>query len=175
MKKLFLLLAVSATFIFTSCEGPQGPPGPPGGNELGQIFEVTTNFQYSSDTGLQESFVSIPNSIIVFESDVILVYRLEKVVNDGSGGTADAWAPLPHNFFLDNGDIIQYVFNHTFFDVELLIDGNFNLNTLGSGFTDDQIFRIAIIPAEYANSDLTMEELMYNLQIETSDIEILPN
>jgi len=175
MKKLFLLLAISTLFIFTSCVGPVGPPGVPGTNILGQVFEVTTNFEYFSDSGLQESLITIPNSIEVYESDVILVYRLEKVVNGGSGGTADAWAPLPHNFFLNNGDIIQYVFNHTFFDVELLIDGNFNLQTLGSDFTDNQTFRIAIVPSEYGNSNLTMDELLYHLEMESADIEILPN
>ncbi len=175
MKNLFLLLAVTTTVFLTSCEGPQGPPGEDGINILGQVFEITTNFSFNPETGLQESLVQIPNDIEVYESDVILVYRLEKVVNDGNGGTADAWAPLPQNFFFTNGDIIQYVFNHTFFDVELLIDGNFDLATLGTDFTSDQVFRIAIVPAEYATANLTMEELLEVMQIETSDILLLGN
>ena len=175
MKNLLLFLALSTTVFLTSCEGPQGPPGLDGINILGQVFEVTTNFSFNPETGLQESLIQIPNDIEVYESDVILVYRLEKVVNDGNGSTADAWAPLPQNFFFTNGDIIQYIFNHTFFDVELLIDGNFNLATLGTDFTSDQVFRIAIVPAEFASANYSMEELLEVMQINTNDIIMLPN
>ncbi len=175
MKKLFLFLAVTATVFLTSCEGPQGPPGEDGINILGQVFEVTTTFNYNPNTGLQESLIQIPSDVEVYESDVILVYRLEKVVNDGNGGTADAWAPLPQNFFFNNGDIIQYVFNHTFFDVELLIDGNFDLSTLGNDFTSDQVFRIAVVPAEYASANYTMEELLEVMQMDITDIVTLSN
>lgn len=166
MKKLFLLLAVSATFIFTSCEGPQGPPGPPGGNEYGQVFEANITFNEGNDYRRR---VTYPNDVVVYESDVVLVYLLEDVV-DG----VDVWSQLPQTYFLNQGTLL-YTFEHTFVDIDIFLDANFALNTLGSGFTDDQIFRIAILPAEYASSDLSMEELMYNLQIETSDIEILPN
>ena len=81
------------------------------------------------------------------------------------------WSALPQNFFLENNDIIQYVFNHTFLDVELLIDGNFNLSSLGSEFTNDQIFRIAVVPSEFASANLTMDNLLQSLQIETHQIE----
>ncbi|WP_432410968.1 collagen-like protein [Rasiella sp. SM2506] len=174
MKKVLLLLAVSVSLFFVACEGDPGPPGPeglPGVNILGQVFEVNVDFQFNNTTGLQEALVNIPTNVEVFESDVILVYRLEKVVN----GNADAWSPLPQNFFLDNGDIIQYVYNHTFFDVELLIDGNFNLSTLGFDFTNDQIFRIAVVPSEFAQDGLSMTQLLDGLQIDPSDITTLGN
>jgi hypothetical protein len=160
MKKIFLLLAVTSSLIFSSCEGDQGPPGQDGVNILGQVFEANIDFGYDNSTNLYSSgIISIPNNIEVFESDVILVYRFEEQVTVG-GQATDVWSPLPQNFFLDNGDIIQYVFNHTFVDVEILIDGNFDLATLGTGFTDDQIFRIAVVPAEFADTNLTLEELM---------------
>lgn len=148
MKNAFLLLIFSA-FVFTSCEGPRGPQGPPGSdglNILGQTFEATVDFQYNPSTGLQDALVNIPSSIEVFESDAILVYRLEQVLPDN----VDAWSLIPQNFFLGNGDIIQYVYNHTFFDIELLIDGNFDLSTLGNGFTQNQTFRFVVVPADFA-------------------------
>jgi hypothetical protein len=43
------------------------------------------------------------------------------------------------------------VFNHTFADVQLLIDGNFDLSTLGPDFTQDQVFRFVIVPADAIN------------------------
>ena len=166
MKNLFLLLAISSTLIFSSCEGPQGPPGPPGYDSLGQVFEANITFAPGNN---YSRLITYPSNVEVFESDVVLVYLLEDVVNG-----IDVWSQLPQTYFLSQGTLL-YTFDHTFLDVNIFLDANFNLNTLGSDFTDDLIFRIAILPAEYANANLTMDELMYSLQIETSDIEILPN
>lgn len=177
MKKLLLLVAVTSSLIFSACEGDPGPPGPegaPGINILGQVFEVTVDFQYNTTTGIQEALINIPSSVEVFESDVILVYRLDQVVN-ASGGAADAWSPLPQNFFLGGGDIIQYVFNHTFFDVELLIDGNFDLSVLGSDFTDDQVFRIAVVPSEFATDGISMADLLEGLTLDPENIITIGN
>ena len=169
MKNLFLLLAISTTIIFTSCEGPSGPPGPPGPvgeGYLGQIFEANITFTEGNNYG---RLITIPSSIDVYDSDVMLVYLLEDVVNG-----FDVWSQLPQTYFLTQGTLL-YTFDHTRVDVNIFLDANFNLNTLGSIFTDDLIFRIAILPAEYGDANLTMEELMANLEIETSDIEIIPN
>ncbi len=164
MKKLFLLLAISLTFIFTSCEGPQGPPGD---SFLGQVFE--TNINFNEGNGYSR-LVTFPSNITVYESDVVLVYVLEDVVN----GDIDVWSQLPQTYFLPQGTLL-YTFDHTFLDVNLFLDANFDLSTLESVYTDNQVFRIAIIPAEFADANLTMEELMSNLQIDITDIEVLTN
>lgn len=147
MKKLLFTLVVSVFFL-SSCEGPQGPPGMDGINILGQTFERTVNFQFNNQNGLQEVLVEIPNSIEVFESDAILVYRLEGQLPDN----VDLWSLIPQNFFLGNGDIIQYVYNHSFFDVQIQIDGNFDLFTLGPAFTQNQTFRFVVVPSEFATT-----------------------
>ena len=169
MKKIFLLLAFSSTFLFTSCHWEDDDGNEPYFPILGQVFETNINLEYDPLNNIYSRIVNIPTSIEVFESDAILVYRLEGTTSNGD----DIWGALPQNFFFGNGNIIQYVFNHTFFDVEILIDGNFDLATLETEFTDNQIFRIAIVPAEFAKSDLTMEDLMQGLQINTTEIETL--
>lgn len=153
MKNLSLL-SIVCSIMLMSCvtesvlPGPPGPPGPPGsdgGIFVGESFDVAVDFLYYPDTGLQEVIVPLPYDIL--ESDAVLVYRLEKeVVIDGI--VTDAWSPLPQNFFLDGGDIIQYIFNHSFADVELLIDGNFDLEFLSPDFTVAQVFKIVIVPAD---------------------------
>jgi len=173
MKQLFLFLAVTTTLLFTACEGDTGPPGDPGVNILGQVFEVTTTLDFDAGSGTYSKVLTIPSNIEVFESDVILVYRLEKVVGAPDGGNADAWAPLPQNFFLDNGDIIQYIFNHTFFDVEIIIDGDYDPSILSLDFTDNQVFRIAVVPSEFGVANFSMEELLQNLGMDASEIELL--
>lgn len=148
MKKILFTLATIA-FLFTSCEGPQGPPGfdgQDGYNILGQTFERTINFQFNAQNGLQEALVTIPTSIEVYESDAILVYRLDGQLPDN----VDLWSLIPQNFFLSNGRIIQYVYNHSFFDLLLMIDGNFDLSTVGPEFTQNQTFRFVVVPSDFA-------------------------
>lgn len=156
MKNLFVL-SVLSLLLFTSCEGPEGPPGPPGINILGQVFEVTIDL--NANTNYQQA-ITIPTNIEVFESDAILVYRWE-----GSFDGADVWTPLPTTYFNANGTYL-YTFNHTFFDVLFFLDGDFDLNTLGNEWTDDQSFRIAVVPAEFADANISMDQLEASDQVE---------
>ena len=169
MKKLLLFLAISSTFLFSSCHGEDGQDGI---NILGQVFETTVNFHDSNNYRVSVPF---PSGVEVFESDVVLVYLLEGITPNGGD---DIWSQLPQTYFNINGnpeDILLYSFDHTFFDAEIFLDGNFDLGTLGSIFTDDQTFRIAIVPAEFASADLSMEDLLQNLEINNSQIETISN
>ena len=150
MKRILLAL-FSVTVLFSSCEGPEGPPGVPGINVLGKVIEV--NIDLDQNNGYQQ-VVTLPLDIEVFESDVILVYRYEGVLD-----TADIWTPLPATYFDAGGGTFLYTFNHTYFDVKFFLDGNFNLNTLGSEWTQNQIFRIAVVPAEFGDASLSMEDI----------------
>jgi hypothetical protein len=77
-----------------------------------------------------------------------LVYLLEETIVS-NGTNTDVWTPLPQSFFTDQG-LLQYTFNHTFSDVNLLLQGNFNLNNAAAIFTQNQIFRVVVMPAEFA-------------------------
>ena len=149
MKTKISVLSILFLMI-TACEGdrgPQGPQGPPGTNILGQVFEVTVDFSPANN---YQVLVEFPQDIEVFESDVVMVYLLETQISD-STGPIDVWTPLPQSFFLDNGSELVYNFNHTFLDVSLFLDGNTNLDTIPFEFIDDKVFRIAILPADFAN------------------------
>jgi len=167
MKKLYALLLL--TFVFVSCEGPVGPPGLPGppgpegppgegGGLLGQVIEVETDLNANTD---YEDIIEFPNDIEVFESDIVMVYRLMESV-DG----IDIWEPLPQTIFIDN-DILLYTFDYTAFDVRLFLDGTINFDRLDPIDTDNLIFRIAIIPADFAKSvDVKkMDQVMKVLKI----------
>lgn len=171
MKNILLFLALSSTILFTSCTGDTGPPGPAGGLVYAKIFEKTVDFQLDNQSGLPTSIIGIP--VEVYESDAILVYRLEKQV-DINGEVFDAWSQLPQNFFLANGDILQYIFNHTIYDVEIQIDGNFDTSTLiGTNFARNQTFRIAVVPAEYSKANVSMIELLDVMQSTEAEINII--
>ena len=148
MKKLLTFLTLTL-FLFNSCSGdgevgprgPQGPPGEPGENGLiGTVFETDVDFE--ADTYYE--IVPIPEAIEVLPSDVVLVYLLE-YVDEETG--KDVWSLLPQTFYLDEGQLV-YNYNHTDSDVEIFLDGNIDFSTLGAEYTDNQVFRIVIIPAD---------------------------
>jgi hypothetical protein len=169
MKRIILFVAFTSAILFSSCEGPEGPPGVPGVNILGQVFEVNIDFNPGNNF-LQ--LVTFPSNIEVYESDVVLVYLLTDVIPGDNGGTIDVWSQLPQTFFPAQGTLL-YSFDHTFLDAQIFLDANFDLRLLGPGFTNDQIFRIAIVPAEFGTADLTMDNLLLGLEINTLDIQTL--
>lgn len=158
MKNLILLLSA---FLFVSCsgergpvgpEGPQGPPGP-----VGQAFEVQADF---NETNNYSEIFGFPDNMEVLQSDIVAVYLLWEVDEDTGN---DVWQQLPVSIFFDDGEL-QYAFDHTVADVQLFLTGDKDLSTVGDGYTQDQIFRVAIIPVDYVESNKidmgNMEEVM---------------
>lgn len=151
MKSIILFLAITGSLVFSSCQGDPGPPGQDGGVLFSQVFETTLNFNSANSFAQVVSF----NGIEVFESDVVLVYLLSGQTNDG----LDIWTPLPQTFFPPQGTLL-YSFDHTYVDANIFLDANFDLNSLGTTFTNNKTFRIAIVPAEFANANLTMNQVL---------------
>lgn len=179
MKKIITMLFISV-FVLTSCsndgpagpQGPQGPDGEDGINILGTTYEYDVNFEYLASGNYYSAFLDYDQ---IEPSDGVLVYRLE-VSQDNNGNNIDTWSLLPQVFFLEQG-IIQYVFTHTTVDVELIIDGNFDLSNLNNGFTQNQVFRVIVVPSDpagFASStgvDLSdIDAVLKTLNIDNSDI-----
>ncbi|WP_127846404.1 hypothetical protein [Psychroflexus aestuariivivens] len=152
MKKISTILL--GILFLISCEGdrgPAGPPGPPGSGEaiIGNIYEIEADLLPQNNYATNYEF---PLDVEVFESDVVMVYLLEEQISDSSG-PVDVWTPLPQSFFFNDGSQVVYNFNHTFFDVKIFLNGNTNLDTLPDAFIFNQIFRIAILPADFAENN----------------------
>ncbi|NAS30232.1 collagen-like protein [Flavobacteriaceae bacterium R38] len=139
---LTLIFPVILSLFVLSCDGEDGIDGQDGA--LAQVFEVQIDFNQANNFS---EIVTFPNSIEVFESDAILVFLLEGVDENGN----DIFTPLPQNFFVNQG-LLQYSFNNTLFDVSIFLDANFDLGTLSADFTDNQDFRIVVVPAEFAQN-----------------------
>ena len=186
MNKFSTILGAVIVFVFAACEGPQGPPGFDGLDGLdgapgapgiqGQVVEVEgVDFGYDAEANLFSTLITFSDvtNFEVFESDAVLVYRHDGVIDLSDGSTADAWTQIPQNYSLPGGTI-QYVFSHTFVDLELFIDGNFDLSTLSTDFTDNQLFRIVFIPSEYAQSPdfdaSSIDSVMSKLQINEGQV-----
>lgn len=148
MKKLLSFLSVIA-LLFISCEGDPGPPGPPGppgfdggDGPIGLVFEYDVTFTDLNAEVPFETF-EFPGGIDLFDSDVVLAYLLVDVV-DGD----DVWEPLPRTLYFNDGGILSYGYNHTFFDIQFFLDGNVDFPSLDLQYTDNLIMRVAILPAE---------------------------
>lgn len=193
MRKLLQLLGLFLVIIASvACEGPEGlpgrdgfdgPQGPAGrdgqdgrdGNILARIYEIDL-VNFNEDNNFRINF-EFPEAL--FESDVVFVYRLEAAV-DGKA----IWEPLPTAtiYFDDNDDgiddgFLQYRFNFTFDDVEILIESDDAL-ALNSDFVDNQVFRIVIVPGAFGNTknakNKSLEELMTLYKIEEYDVVKAP-
>jgi hypothetical protein len=173
MKKFSVVLGSLITLFFMSCTGTQGPQGfdgfdgldgfdgrdgingADGVNILGQVLDIEGSFTFENDFAILYEF---PQTVEVFESDIVLVYLLWDQTEDGNGEAVDIWRLMPQTRILDQG-LLQYNFDHTFLDVNLFLESNFDLTTLQSGDTDNQVFRIAILPANLTEGKLDISSI----------------
>jgi len=147
MKKITTIAVLLIAILgFSGCEGDRGPQGEPGVNILGNTTEFTVNFG-NSDEFIYE-FAS--DGIEVFESDAVLVYRSEESISD-STGPIDVWKLMPQTIYFNNGDELVYNYDHTFFDVRIFFQANFDLSTLAPEFYQNQLFRVVVVPSDFAN------------------------
>ena len=188
MKKFSLVLGGLIVALFMACTGPQGPPGfdgfdgldglngrdgqdgQDGINILGQVLDIERSFTPENNF---EIFYEFPQTVEVFETDVVLVYLLWAQTEDGNGEAVDIWRLMPQTRILDQG-LLQYNYDHTFLDVNLFLESDFDLTTLPPGDTDNQVFRIAILPAEMTQSKLdtsNIHAVMGRLNISEEDIK----
>ncbi|AIM59101.1 collagen-like protein [Cellulophaga lytica] len=153
MKKITLAVAAIFAIILTACSGSDGIDGVDGldgVNITGSIYEVSGTF---SDENNYELTFEFPNTVEVFESDVVLVYILWEQLDGTDGQPIDVWRLMPQTRLLDQGTLI-YNYDHTFVDARFFLDSDFDLSTLQSADTDNQVFRVAILPAEAVNGKL---------------------
>ncbi|MDC6389982.1 collagen-like protein [Maribacter sp. PR1] len=183
MKKITILFSAMAALFFISCEGPQGPPGydgldgldgldgQDGVNILGQVVDIQGTFTAEDNYSI---FYEFPQSIEVFETDVVLVYLLWDQTEDGNGDPVDIWRLMPQTRIIDQG-LLQYNYDYTFFDVNIFLESDFDLSTLLPGDTDDQVFRIAILPADAAQTgklDVSdINSVMNRLGVTENDVQ----
>lgn len=149
MKKLLSLVIVALLFACEGPEGPRGATGPAGGLIVAESFEETVDLILSEDNYYQYTMV-VPLSIELYESDMVLVYRLKGQV-DGY----DVWQLLPETVYTSSGDQFQYNYEHNFDYITVYIDSspNFDYNELLPSDIQNQTFRAVILPVDFISSN----------------------
>jgi len=92
---------------------------------------------------------------------------------DSNGEAVDIWRLMPQTRIIDQG-LLQYNYDYTFFDVNIFLESDFDLSLLSVGDTDNQVFRIAILPAESTTGKLdtsNINSVMSHLGISENDIQ----
>ena len=176
MEKKVSVLVLLFVGLLTSCIGDIGPQGPPGFDGfdgldgldgadglIGSIFEVEGTF---TQENTYEFFADIPTTIDILDTDIVIAYVLS-----GTNEGVDIWEPLPQTLFIED-EILLYGYDFTVADVRFFLDGNIDFASLDALYTDDILFRVAVIPADFAATINTasLNEVMSAMQIESVDI-----
>jgi len=147
MKKIFLLL-FSTTFLITSCSSDDDFDS----DTIGSTFEITSTFNVTNDFRVE---AVVPNNIEVFNADVALVYVLDPIRS--AEERADVWEPLPRTFLFEGGGFAQFQFNfildadRDIASIEIFLESD-DLAALQPDITDNQNFRIVIVPSQFAQN-----------------------
>ena len=154
MKKITLFLVFIGMMTLQSCEVNDTVDN----DTISEVFEVTTSFNSNNN---YSRLVTLDPPI--YSSDVVLVYHLYDTVNG-----EDIWKLMPQTYYFSDGGELDFNFDYTRYNVNIFLSANFSLTTLPSSWTQDQTFRIAIIPANFAttvnknNIDAVMSALSVN-------------
>lgn len=145
MKKIITILAVIGMLSLSGCTGPEGPPGVPGQDGLiGSVIEIKNVNFFNDPTDGYIVYQKFAKNI--YDSDVVLVYRLSGIINS----TTPIWQPIPRTLFLTQGEL-DYDFDFSKQDVTIYAGGNYNL-ALTPQYINNQTFRIVIVPADFAST-----------------------
>jgi hypothetical protein len=138
MKRIILLLAISTTFLFQGCTTNEEIKA----DLLAEVFEVRASF-----TAANNYSRLITLNPPIYNSDMVLVYRLFDVINGQS-----VWRQLPQAVYIAQGEL-DYNFDFTRNDINLFLESDFDLATLGATWAQNQIFRVVIIPGYFSNKN----------------------
>ena len=181
MKSFATIILPAVIALITSCTLTPGPPGKDGfdgkdgkdGKDgdslLGSVFEIEGDFTADNSYSLYFAF---PSDFIVYDSDIVLVYLLWDVAEANDGSSLDVWRLLPQTIVIGDEGILQYNYDYTVGDVQVFLEGTIDFDTLLPAEAENQVFRIAVLPAAYAkNKNLDIHD--FNMVMKQCNSNIL--
>lgn len=143
MKKITLILAFIGMITLNSCTVNEVVDNQPqyDNDTIAEVFEVTTSFGPNNDYSRLVTF-----NPAIYSSDMVLVYHLYDVVNG-----ADVWRLMPQTYYFDGGIELDYNYDFTRYDVNIFLDSNASLNSFASAWTQNQTFRLVVVPGSFTN------------------------
>jgi hypothetical protein len=162
MKRIILLLAFISMIALQSCTVNDNQPAPvqTDNDTISEVLEYTVSFNSGNSYKRLITF-----NQPIYASDMVLVYHLYDVVNG-----ADVWRQMPQTYYLGGADELDYNFDFTKYDVNIFLGANFNLNTLSAAWTQNQTFRIVIVPGYFGNKKV-IDYSNYNAVVKAYNLD----
>ena len=161
MKKILLLLTVGMLSL-TACNKDDDYVAD--GNTIAETIDLI-GVDLTLDPNTGRYALVYPLNPVIYDTDVVLVYR--RFVDDGF----TVWQPIPRTLYFDNDDELDYDFNFSANDVLIYAGGNFDL-AFAQGYTQNQDFRIVIVPSDFAGdlNGADYDEVARKLNIKESGV-----
>ena len=139
MKKILTLFAVVGLFAFSGCSDDDN--NYTDYDTISEVFELQNiNFSYNATDGY---FIYQRLDPVLFEDDVILIYRLTGTIN----ANTPVWQLIPRTIYPypNTTRELDYDFDFSREDFNIYAGGNYDL-ALTPSFLNNQTFRIVIVP-----------------------------
>lgn len=165
MKRIFLLLAIVGMTAFQSCNSDD-TADQRDTDTIAEVFEINQNTNFNNGNQYTISYTLNPR---IYTSDVVLLYRLDGQDSNNN----DIWVPLPKTYYSQNGiDEIDYSFDFSVSEIFIYL-GFTNGDTLTPQFTNNQVFRVVIIPGYFSGARLAnpVDLSDYNAVIEAYNLD----
>ena len=162
MKKILLLFTVAGLLTLTGCNNDDDVIVTEDNDTIAENFEVS-NVNFNTNNVVNS--IVIPLDPQIFTSDMVLVYRLS-----GVDAGNDVWEPLPTTYNFNDGASLSYYFDFSIDKVVVYLESDFNLAN-EPGFTQNQVFRVLIIPAYLSASKKAVNFKDYNAVVKAYGIE----
>ena len=166
MKKIITLFAFVSFLAISGCS--TSDDFEEDFDTIGTVYENVAP-DYYNFTPENNYSVGFDFPVRIVESDVVLVYRFDGTDNAGR----PVWQALPETYYFDDGTrdfSFKYIFTRDYVDIYL--DGN-NRSTISADYRLNQIFRIVVVPADFAASMDTSNytEVMNTLKISETNVK----
>ena len=162
MKKITLFLVFIGMMALQSCEVTEVYDTTDIGPRT-EVFEVTTSFNSNNNYSSLVEF-----NPPIYSSDSVLVYHLYDTVNG-----QDIWKLMPQTYYFNDGGALDFNSVYSRLNVNIFLSANFSLNTLSSSWTQNQTFRIVILPDGFAKTinKNNIDSVMSALKVDKSEVK----
>ncbi len=154
MKKITLVLAFIGMIGLTSCVREETVVQDTYDQDtISEVFELR-NVNFSYDSGEGNYFIYKNLNPVIYDSDVLLIYRLTGTINSNT----PIWQLIPRTLYLPQGEL-DYDFDFSRQDFKIYAGGTYDLS-LTPNYIYNQTFRIVIIPGYF--SDKNAQQIDFN-------------
>lgn len=143
MKKITFILAVIGMITLGSCTVNEDNDGIDN-DTISEVWEYSNNVNFLSSNNYTSTLI-FPHE--TFTSDMILLYRLDGIVNG-----QDVWKLMPQTFYFNDGTLdFRYDFEFTTTKATVYLEG-FELEGISTAFRTNQIIRVVVVPGFFGKS-----------------------